>query len=93
MYSDKGGTRHGKYGSPCLRQAVPPAPVGSFYYPSHISPSSDENPQPFSYSLCLGVCVCVSICAHSLDTRGTLPPSVKNGKQILGFNVFQFLMD
>ena len=93
MYSDIGGTRPGKYGSRCLRKAVPPAPVGSFYYPFPICPSSDENPQSFSYSPYLGVCVCVSICVHSLDTRGTLPPSVKNGKQILGFKVFQFLMD
>ena len=30
MSSDLGGTRPGKYGSPYLRQAVPPAPVGSF---------------------------------------------------------------
>ena len=93
MYSDIGGTRPGKYGSPCLRQAVPPAPVGSSYYYSPICPSSDENPQSFSYSLCLGVCVCVGICAHYLDTSGTLPPSVKDGKQILGCNVIQFLMD
>ena len=72
MSSDIGGTRPGKYGSPCLRQAVPPAPVGSSYC-SSISPSSDANPQSLSYSLCLGVCFSVSICAHSLEARGTLP--------------------
>ena len=57
-----------------MSQTGPPAPVGSFYYSSPVCPSSDENPQSFSYSLCLGVWVCVSICAHSLDARGTMPP-------------------
>ena len=45
MSSDIGGTRPGKYGHPCLRQAVPPAPVYYSYYLPHICPSSDPNPQ------------------------------------------------
>ena len=73
MSSDIGGTRPGKYGSPCLRQAVPPAPVSSSYYCSPIRPSSDANPQSFSYSLCSAVCMSVGMCAHSLEARGTLP--------------------
>ena len=73
MSSDIGGTRPGNYGSPSLRQAVPPGPVGSSYYYSSICPSSDANPQSFSYSLCLGVSMSVHICAHSLEARGTLP--------------------
>ena len=59
----------------CMSQTGPPAPVGSFYYPSPICPSSVENPQSFSYSLCCGVCVCVAIFAHSLYARGTLLPN------------------
>ena len=57
---------------PGLRQAVPPASVSSSYYSSPICPSSDANPQSFSYSLCSGVCMSVGICAHSLEARGTL---------------------
>ena len=73
MSSDIGGTRPGKYGSPCLRQAVPPGPVFSSYYCSPICPSSDAKTQSFPYSLCSGVCMCVGICAHSLEASGTLP--------------------
>ena len=53
--------------------SVAQGPVSSSYYCSPICPSSDANPQSFSYSLCSGVCMCVSICAHSLEARGTLP--------------------
>ena len=44
MSSDIGGTRPGKYGSPCLRQAHPPTPVYYSYYLPHICPSSDPKP-------------------------------------------------
>ena len=73
MSSDPGGTRPGKHGSPCLRQAVPPAPVCSSYYRPPVCPSSDANPQSFSYSLCLGVCVCRYLCSLSRGQRNTAP--------------------
>ena len=47
MSSDIGGTRPGKYGSPCLRQELPETPVYYSYYLPHICPSSDPNPQSF----------------------------------------------
>ena len=74
MSSDIGGTRPGKYGCPCLRQAVPPAPVGSFYYLSLSVPLLMRTHSPFHIH-CAWVSVCVGICAHSLDARGTLPPN------------------
>ena len=82
-----------KISSPCLRQTVHPAPVGSFYYPSPICPSPDENPQSFSYSLCSGVSMSLGICAHSLEARGTLPTNSEGGKRILGSKAIQFLLD
>ena len=60
-------------------QAVRPAPVSSSYYCSHICPSSDANPQSFSYSLCSGVSMSVGICAPSLEARGTLPTNSEGG--------------
>ena len=77
MSSDIGGTRPGKYGSPCLRQAVPPASVSSSYYSSPICPSSDANPRSFSQSLCSGVRMSVGICAHFLEARGTLHAKIE----------------
>ena len=45
MSSDIRGTRPGKYGSLCLRQALPPTPVYYSYLLPHICPSFDPNPQ------------------------------------------------
>ena len=84
MSSDIGGSRLGKYGSPCLRQAVPLAPVSSSYYCSPISPSSDANPQSFLYSLCSAVCMSVGIWAHSLEARGALPANSEGGLEDSG---------
>ena len=93
MSSDIGGTRPGKYGSPCLRQAVPPAPVSSSYYCSPICPSCDANPQSFTCSLCSCACMSVRICAHSLEARGTLPTNTEGGSRILGFKAVKYLLD
>ena len=74
MSSDPGGTRPGKHGSPCLRQAVPPA-----LYVRHITvllsvPLLMPTHSPFRIPSAW-VCVSVGICAHSLEARGTLPPN------------------
>ena len=45
MSSDIGGTRPGKYGSPCISHSVPLALVYFSYYLPHICPSSDPKPQ------------------------------------------------
>ena len=59
MSSDIGGTRPGKYGSPCLRQAVPPATIGSSFYRPAIRPRLMPTHSLFIFTV-LG-CVCVSI--------------------------------
>ena len=45
MSSDIGGTRPRKYGSPFLRQALPPTTIFYSFYIPHICPSSLPNPQ------------------------------------------------
>ena len=82
MSSDIGGTRPGKYESPCLRQAVPPAPEGSSITVLLSVPLLKRTYSPFHiHCAWVFLCVCVGICSHSLEARGTLPPNTEGWEE------------